>query len=104
MFKDNMLQCLFPIAALFLRACMKLYIIYCYTYAQYFSLYHFQNNTLDILLFGQQMCLNLIQKIFNELISMIDTSNRKMKRCSKKECCKQCKHVKFKGTMTKRPV
>jgi len=27
-----------------------------------------------------------------------------MKRCSKKECCKQCRHVKFKGTMTKWPV
>ena len=24
--------------------------------------------------------------------------------CSKKYCCKQCKHVKFKGTMTKWPV
>ena len=27
-----------------------------------------------------------------------------MKRCSKKECCKQCRYVKFKGTMTKWPV
>ena len=27
-----------------------------------------------------------------------------MKRCSKKECCKQCRNVKFKGTMTKWPV
>jgi len=25
----------------------------------------------------------------------------KLKRCSKKECCKQCRHAKFKGTMTK---
>ena len=25
-------------------------------------------------------------------------------RCPKKECCKQCRQVKFKGTMTKRPV
>ena len=24
----------------------------------------------------------------------------KLKRCSKKECCKQCRYVKFKGTMT----
>ena len=28
----------------------------------------------------------------------------KLKICSKKECCKQCRHVKFKGTMTKWPV
>jgi len=28
----------------------------------------------------------------------------KLKRCSKKECCKQCRHVNFKGTMTKWPV
>jgi len=27
----------------------------------------------------------------------------KIKRCLKKECCKQCRHVKFKGTMTKWP-
>ena len=27
-----------------------------------------------------------------------------MKRCSKNECCKQCRQVKFKGTMTKWPV
>jgi len=28
----------------------------------------------------------------------------KLKRCSKKECCKQCRYVKFKGTVTKWPV
>jgi len=28
----------------------------------------------------------------------------KMKRCSNKECCKQCRYVKFKGTMTKWPA
>jgi len=28
----------------------------------------------------------------------------KLKRCAKKECCKQCRHVKFKDTMTKWPV
>ena len=26
-----------------------------------------------------------------------------MKRCSKKKCCKECRHVKFKGTITKWP-
>ena len=25
----------------------------------------------------------------------------KLKRCSNKECCKQCRYVRFKGTMTK---
>jgi len=28
----------------------------------------------------------------------------KLKRWSKRECCKQCRYVKFKGTMTKLPV
>jgi len=28
----------------------------------------------------------------------------KLKWCSKKECCKQCRHVKFKGALTKLPV
>jgi len=28
----------------------------------------------------------------------------KLKRCTNKECCKQCRHVIFKGTMTKWPV
>jgi len=28
----------------------------------------------------------------------------KLKRWSKKDCCKQCRYVKFKGTMTKWPV
>ena len=28
----------------------------------------------------------------------------KLKGCLKKECCKQCRHVKFKSTMTKWPV
>ena len=27
-----------------------------------------------------------------------------LKRCSNKECCKQCRYVMFKGTMTKWPV
>ena len=29
---------------------------------------------------------------------------KKLKRYSKKECCKQCRHLKFKGTRTKWPV
>jgi len=31
-------------------------------------------------------------------------SQYKLKRCSNKECCKQCRYVMFKGTMTKWPV
>ena len=27
-----------------------------------------------------------------------------LKKCSKKEWCKQCRHVKYKGTMTKWPL
>jgi len=36
--------------------------------------------------------------------SDIDTEYYKLKRCSNKECCKQCRYVMFKGTMTKWPV
>ena len=28
----------------------------------------------------------------------------KLKRCLKSQCCKQCRYVKFKDTMTKCPV
>jgi len=37
-----------------------------------------------------------------DLIQLLE--QYKIKRCSKKECCKQCSYVTFKGTMTKRPV
>ena len=38
-------------------------------------------------------------------MQVIDRLNQnKLKRCPKKECCKQYRHVKFKGTMTKWPV
>ena len=32
------------------------------------------------------------------------TGQFKLRRCLKKECCKQCRHVKFMGTMTTLPV
>jgi len=32
------------------------------------------------------------------------TDKYKLKRCSNKECCKQCRYIMFKGTMTKWPV
>jgi len=32
-----------------------------------------------------------------------DQIQYKLKRCLNKECCKQCRHVMFKGTMTKWP-
>ena len=35
---------------------------------------------------------------------MSTVTEYKLKRCSNKECCKQCRYVKFKGTMTKWPV
>jgi len=38
-----------------------------------------------------------------EVISCSNIQN-KLKWCSEKECCKQCRHVQFKGTMTKWPV
>ena len=38
-----------------------------------------------------RLCVNLIKEYT-------------FKRCSNKECCKQCRYVMFKGTMTKWPV
>ena len=40
-------------------------------------------------------------------LSTIETGRNvqnKLKRCSNKESCKQCRYVMFKGTMTKWPV
>jgi len=34
----------------------------------------------------------------------LDELQYKLKRCSNKECFKQCRYVMFKGTMTKWPV
>jgi len=36
-------------------------------------------------------------------IYLFCVSQYKLKRCSNKECCKQCRYVMFKGTMTKWP-
>jgi len=38
------------------------------------------------------------------LIHWITMIQYKLKRCSNKDCCKQCRYVMFKGTMTKWPV
>ena len=35
------------------------------------------------------------------LTSACCSSQYKFKRCSKKECCKQCRYVRFKGIITK---
>ena len=43
-------------------------------------------------------------QLFKILILKIFSCLYKLKRCSNKECCKQCRYVKFKGTMTKQPV
>ena len=40
--------------------------------------------------------------IIKELVILANNIN--WKRCSNKECCKQCSYVKLKGTMTKWPV
>jgi len=51
---------------------------------------------------------HLFYKIFHNKFKMLQKSNflqkYKLKRCSNKECCKQCRYVMFKGTMTKWPV
>ena len=38
------------------------------------------------------------------LLGTVSGLEYKLKRCTNKECCKQCRHVIFKGTMTKWPV
>ena len=40
-------------------------------------------------------------KVFSDINTMCQY---RLKRCSKKDCCKQCRYVKFNGTMTKWPV
>jgi len=44
--------------------------------------------------------------LFNGLFSIAKPcllGQYKLKRCSNKECCKQCRYAMFKGTMTKWP-
>ena len=43
-------------------------------------------------------------RTFYWTVREIDIGYNKLKRCSNNECCKQCRYVKFKGTMTKWPV
>ena len=40
----------------------------------------------------------------DDVISRVVYKQHKLVRCSNKECCKQCRYVMFKGTMTKWPV
>jgi len=42
--------------------------------------------------------------IIDSLEATYRSCQYKLKRCSNKECCKQCRYVMFKGTMTKWPV
>jgi len=55
-------------------------------------------------------CLLIIYEIEKHIMTQPDQSWLnfvcwyKFKRCSNKDCCKQCRYVKFKGTMTKWPV
>jgi len=37
-------------------------------------------------------------------VTNVHIKSYKLKRCTNKECCIQCRHVMFKGTMTKWPV
>jgi len=43
-----------------------------------------------------------LQQILGNRISRLD--KYKLKSSPKKECCYQCRHVMFKGTMTKWPI
>jgi len=49
------------------------------------------------------MCKHIQDKLRNARRS-VSGYKYKLKRCSNKECCKQCRYVMFKGTMTKWPV
>ena len=53
--------------------------------------------------FEKKMQLNeRVRELMSPLSNqIIHRSSYKLKRCSNKECCKQCRYVKFKGTMTK---
>ena len=52
---------------------------------------------LPVLNQSQQGCLTAVPRSKSRL-------KYKLKRCLNKECCKQCRYVMFKGTMTKWPV
>ena len=43
-------------------------------------------------------------RVYNEKYLYHHYVEYKLKRCTNKECCKQCRHVMFKGPMTKWPV
>ena len=46
----------------------------------------------------------ILEKVMNKghsLLTIFNNTMYKLKRCSKIECCKQCRYVKLKGTMTK---
>jgi len=49
-------------------------------------------------------CQLIIEWTWGKRSENYKTFQYKLKRCSEKECCKQCRYVKFKGTMTKWPV
>jgi len=42
--------------------------------------------------------------IYTLYLGQLEHNNYKLKRCLNQECCKQCRYVMFKGTMTKWPV
>ena len=69
----------------------------------YFKISSFQSNFLCSSSFKPIISMGWFFKICvqNFTFSIIQY---KLKRCSNKECCKQCRYVMFKGTMTKWPV
>jgi len=48
--------------------------------------------------------LTYISKQKLHQLHAVNAKQHYRKRCSNKECCKQCRNIKFKGTMTKWPV
>ena len=71
--------------------------IYVCTYNNYNAVRQDKQTKLDQLLLNMQH-LPVCDRI------TVASLQYKLKRCSPKECCKQCRHVKFNSTMTKWPV
>jgi len=69
------------------------------------SVLQFRNDNQNVFFYkldytSQQRDCLLLKVLFNPNLK----SQYKLKRCSNKECCKQCRYVMFKGTMTNWPV
>ena len=49
----------------------------------------------------KKSCLFFLDKKYKCVSFIVHYTGLTLKRCSKKECCKHCRHVKFTGTMKK---